>query len=258
MDSFFAQNLKLLRKRRNLTQDDVAQAIGLKRPTYSGYENGIAEPDYSTLMQISRFYNLAIDTILRIDLASLSEYQLSELDRGFDVFVRGSNLRVLASTVNTRNEDNIELVPEKAKAGYATGFADPEYISELPRFQLPFLSAKKKYRTFQLNGDSMLPIPHGAWVTGEFVQDWDNIINGQGYIIFTIDDGIVFKIAEKLPDAPGTLRLHSLNPLYDPFDVHVSAIREIWKFVHFISHELPEPVPPTEELYRTITSLKKI
>lgn len=257
MSHFFSTNLKLLRKRRNLTQDDVAQAISLKRPTYSGYENGVAQPEFSILMQISRFYNIAVDTLLGVDLAALSEYQLSELERGFDIFIRGSNLRVLASTVNNRNEDNIELVPEKAKAGYATGFADPEYISELPRFTLPFLSNKRKYRTFQLNGDSMLPIPHGAWVTGEFVQDWETIINGQGYIVFTIDDGIVFKIAEKLHELPGTLRLHSLNPLYDPFDVHVSAIREIWKFVHFISHELPEPVPPTEELYRTMTALKK-
>src|SRR4030065_178917 len=50
--------------------------------------------------------------------------------------------------------------------GYATGFADPEYISELPVFQLPFLSKQKKYRTFQLTGDSMLPITPKSWVTG--------------------------------------------------------------------------------------------
>ncbi len=90
----------------------------------------------------------------------------------------------------------IELVPEKAKAGYATGYADPEYIGELPVFTLPFLSEKKKYRTFQLKGDSMLPIPDGSWVTGEYLQDWMGIISGKAYVVFTLDDGIVFKVVE--------------------------------------------------------------
>jgi hypothetical protein len=63
----------------------------------------------------------------------------------------------------------------------------------LPGFQLPFLSKQKKYRTFQLSGDSMLPIPDGSWVTGEYLQDWNDIISGNAYIVFTIDDGIVFK-----------------------------------------------------------------
>ncbi|MCK7533612.1 MAG: hypothetical protein MZV63_22565 [Marinilabiliales bacterium] len=29
---------------------------------------------------------------------------------------------------------------EKAKAGYTTGYADPEFIGDLPLFNLPFLS----------------------------------------------------------------------------------------------------------------------
>ncbi len=55
--------------------------------------------------------------------------------------------------------------PEKAKAGYKGGFADPDYIRVLPTFQLPFLSRDKKYRTFQISGDSMLPIPDESFVT---------------------------------------------------------------------------------------------
>src|SRR5690606_30979450 len=126
----------------------------------------------------------------------LSESQLGELERGYDAYVKGSNLRVLATTVNNGNRENIELVAEKAKAGYTTGYADPEYISELPVFSLPFLSDKRKYRTCQLKGDSMLPIPDGSWVTGEFLQYWTGIMSGKAYIVFTLNDGIVFKILE--------------------------------------------------------------
>ncbi len=253
---YLASNIKLLRKRKGRTQDDVATALGMKRPTYSGYENGVAEPDIEALIALSKYFHIAIDTLLKVDLSKLSEYQLSELERGNDVYIRGSNLRVLATSVDQKNDENIELVPEKAKAGYATGFADPEYIKELPMFQLPFLSKQKKYRTFQLSGDSMLPIPHGSWVTGEFIQDWRNIISGHAYIILTLDEGIVFKVVENLLDTENKLTLYSLNPEYAPYDVHVSQIKEVWQFVHYISSELPDPLKPKDETTRLLENIK--
>jgi transcriptional regulator with XRE-family HTH domain len=254
---YFSSNIKLLRKRRGRTQDDVAFALGMKRSTLSGYENEVSQPTVPVLVAFSKYFGVAIDSLVKVDLRALSESQLSQLERGGDVFLRGSNLRVLATTVNSRNEDNIELVHEKAKAGYATGFADPEFIRDLPVFQLPFLSKQKKYRTFQLNGDSMLPIPDGSYVTGEFVHDWNTLVSGHGYIVLTLDEGIVFKIVENLIDTEHKLRLFSLNPIYEPFDVHVNEIREIWKFVNFISSEIPDPMISPDELIRTVAGLKK-
>jgi phage repressor protein C with HTH and peptisase S24 domain len=199
---------------------------------------------------------MSIDTLLKIDMTRLSESQLGELERGYDAFVKGSNLRVLTTTVNHENRENIELVAEKAKAGYTTGYADPEYIGELPVFSLPFLSDKKKYRTFQLKGDSMLPIPDGSWVTGEFLQDWMNIKTGKAYIVFTLNDGIVFKILENNISKDGKLVLFSLNPLYEPYEVHINEVKEIWKFVNYISNELPEPVLPEKQIFQSIAIMK--
>jgi transcriptional regulator with XRE-family HTH domain len=253
---YFASNIKFLRKRRGRTQDDVAAALNLKRSTLSGYENGIAQPGIEILISFSGYFNMSIDTLLKMDIPKLSESQLGELERGYDAYIRGSNLRVLATTVNSENRENIELVNEKAKAGYTTGYADPEFIGELPVFNLPFLSEKKKYRTFQLKGDSMLPIPEGSWVTGEFVQDWMNILTGKAYIVFTMNDGIVFKIVENNLKKEGKLILYSLNPVYEPYEVHVNDIREVWKFVNYISNELPDPVMPEKQLIQTVANIK--
>jgi transcriptional regulator with XRE-family HTH domain len=253
---YFSSNLKLLRKRRGKTQDDLAFALGLKRPTLSGYENGVAEPGLEILLKFSSYFNIALDTLLKVDLSILSENQLYQLEHGQDVYITGKELRVLATTVNQGNEDNIELVSEKARAGYANGFSDPEFISELQVFQLPFLSPNKKYRTFQLNGDSMLPIPDKSWVTGEFVQDWNNILNGEAYIILTREDGIVFKIVENRIKEDGKLGMFSLNPVYEAFDIKISDIMEVWRFVHFISSEIPDPVLPHDELVKTVANLK--
>lgn len=254
---FFSSNIKLLRKRMGRTQDDVAYSLSMKRSTLSGYENGIAQPGLEALIEFSRFFNVSIDTLVKEDLSKLPESQIRQVERGYDVFINGSELRVLATTVDGDNNENIELVNEKARAGYRSGYADPEFIRVLPAFQLPFLSRDRKYRAFQISGDSMEPIPDKSWVVGEFVQNWNSVRTDYPYIILTLDDGIVFKIVENKIPAENILTLHSLNPLYEPYDVHIKEIREVWKFVHFISSEVPEPNLPKDELLRTVVSLQK-
>lgn len=252
---YFASNIKFLRKRRRRTQDEVATALQIKRSTLNNYENGISGPSMQALIALSDYFQVAVDTLLRVDLLKLRESQLYELEHGQDVFLRGSNIRVLATTVDKKNRENIELVSEKAKAGYLNGFADPEYISELPVFQLPFLSREKKYRTFQINGDSMLPIPDGAWVTGEFVQDWTTIKDGERYIVLTLNEGVVFKQVKNRLTDEACLEMISTNTTYAPYLLAVSEIREVWKFVHYISNEIPQQ-SDSDQLNRQIEMIK--
>ena len=255
MNNHFPSNIKILRKRRGRTQDDVAFALGMKRSTLSGYENNVAQPGMEALIEFSKYYKVSIDTLIKVNLSQMLESELSQLERGYDVFVTGSKLRVLATTLDKDNEENIELVDEKAKAGYRTGFADPEFIKVLPTFQMPFLSKQKKYRTFQISGDSMHPIPDGSWVTGEFVQNWNLIRDRHAYIIHTLDDGVVFKVVENLLKTEGKIKLYSLNPIYEPYDVHVKDIREVWKFVNYISNEVPDVDDQNERLKSTVKAL---
>jgi transcriptional regulator with XRE-family HTH domain len=255
--NIFASNIKLLRKRRGRTQDDVAFALGMKRPTLSGYENEVAQPGIESLLAFSKYFGVSVDTMLKVDLSKLSLSELSQLERGYDVFITGSKIRVLTTTVDSDNNENIEVVNQKASAGYRVGFADPEYIKVLPTFHMPFLSKEKKYRTFQISGDSMLPIPDGSWVTGEFVQNWNLIRDGQPYIILTLDDGIMFKVVTNRIKPDAKLTLQSLNPLYEPYDIGVKDVREVWKFVHYISSAMPEPNLPREDLASSVAALKK-
>ena len=253
----FASNIKLLRKRHKSTQDEVAIALNMKRSTISGYENEVAQPGIDILIAFSKYYNIAIDTLVKEDLSLLSESQLTQVELGYDTFINGGELRIHATSVDADNNENIELVNQKASAGYRAGYADPEYIRVLPTFQMPFLSREKKYRTFQIVGDSMLPIPTGSWVTGEFIQNWNLLRDGQAYIILTIEDGIVFKVVENHIKDEGKLKLYSLNSLYKPYDVDIKEIREIWKFVHFISSEMPETNQPRQNLEKAVADIKR-
>lgn len=253
----FPSNIKLLRKRRGRTQDDVSFILGMKRSTLSGYENEVAQPGIEALLAFSKYFGISVDTLLKEDLSKLSQSELSQLEKGYDVFITGSKIRILATTVDNENNENIEVVNQKASAGYRAGFADPEYIKILPTFHMPFLSKEKKYRTFQIVGDSMLPIPDGSWVTGEFIQNWNLIRDGHPYIILTLDDGILFKVVTNRVKQFGRLTMNSLNPLYDSYDIDIKEVREVWKFVHYISSALPEPNLPREDLTATVAALKK-
>jgi hypothetical protein len=103
----------------------------------------------------------------------------------------------------------------------------------------------------------MLPIPDGSYVTGEFVQDWNNIRNHHAYIILTKDDGMVFKVIENIISDSGKIKLHSLNPLFLPYEIKISEVTEVWKFVNYISSEVPEPNKEKDELTREVKELKK-
>lgn len=254
---FFGPNLKLLRARRGRSQEEVAIGLDVKRSSWSGYENGSAEPPLDLLVRISNYFRVSVDRLLKDDLNGLSESQLGILERGGDVDLSGRRLRVLATTVNSEDRENIEMVNVKAKAGYALGYADPEYISVLPTFQMPFLSRDRKYRTFQISGDSMPPVGEGSWVTGEYVQNWQTIRDGQPYIIVTKEDGIVFKVVYNQIKNSGNLLLCSTNPAYPPYEVPITEVLEVWKFVHFISHELPEPNLTRDELSKSVMDLRK-
>ena len=255
---FLGSNIKHLRNRKGLTQGEAAAKFGITRSTLNNYENAVVlNPTADILIVISKFFNVSVDVILKTDLTKFSDRQLEDLQKGYDVYTTGSKLRVLATTVDSNNNENVELVSVKAKAGYATGYGDVEFLKKLPVFQLPFLSKERKYRTFQISGDSMLPVPDKSYVIGEFVQNLHDVKDGQAYIIITLDDGIVFKIAHNQIKKNKSLLLSSLNPLYEPYEVPVNKVKEVWRFTHYISSELPEPVMTNENLVSTVLKLQK-
>ncbi len=253
----FSNNIKTLRNRRKRTQDVVANELGMSRSTLNSYENGsIKNPTLEALIVFSKYFRLSIDTLVKIDLSKLSDFQLSELERGNDVYVTGSRLRVIATTVDSQNRENIEVVPLKAKAGYKNGFADPEFIKKLSTFQLPLLLSDRKYRMFQISGDSMLPIPDKSWVIGEYLENWYDIKDGEAYILLTQEEGLVFKVAVNQLRKKKNLLLKSLNTTYQPYELHIGDIREVWKFCNYLSNELPENTFMKDELLSKLQKLE--
>jgi transcriptional regulator with XRE-family HTH domain len=255
---YFNTNIRLLRQRKKRTQEIVAGEMGLTRSTLNSYESGIiVNPTLEALIGFSDYFKMSIDTLIKVDLTRLSEGKLRDLELGHDDFIRGTRLRVLATTVNSENKENIEVVPLRAKAGYKSGYADPDFIKKLPTFQLPILFKERKYRMFQISGDSMLPVPDKSWVIGEFVENWHDIKDGEAFIFLTQDDGIVFKIAFNQIKKKKNLLLKSLNTEYEPYEININEVREAWKFCNYISSEMPEPQLAQDDLFSKVMKLEK-
>lgn len=103
----------------------------------------------------------------------------------------------------------------------------------------------------------MPPVVEGSFVVAEFIQNWMSIRNGTPCIVVTKDEGIVFKVLNNMLDSNQSFQLCSTNTFYQPYLVHVNEIIEIWKFVNYISPELPEVKMDNEGLSRSIMGLQK-
>ena len=59
-------NLRLARDEdpRNLTQQDMADFLGIQRSTYGKYETGDSEPNFDTLCRLSDFFNLSVEYLM--------------------------------------------------------------------------------------------------------------------------------------------------------------------------------------------------
>lgn len=58
------KKLKELREEKKLYQIDLATMLGVSRTTYTQYETGKSEPDFSTIYKLAEFFNVTIDYLL--------------------------------------------------------------------------------------------------------------------------------------------------------------------------------------------------
>lgn len=227
---FFGENIGFLRKTRQLSQQELADRLGLKKSTLAGYETNRAEPRYEDLIRLAQFFSITLDELLR---KKLSDGPALGRDRETD-------LRVLVTTVGPTAADNIEHVPVRALGGYAEGFGDVDYVRQLPAFRLPFLDGTKKYRSFPYEGDSMPPLREGCVVFGEYIENWHALRHGTTCIVVTREQGVVVKQLFNYLKEKQLVVLKSLNECYAPYPVECHEIREIWRFAGYFDNVFPQ------------------
>lgn len=216
--SRIAQNIKHLRLLKNWSQGQLADEIELSRARIGSYEEGRAEPSIEVMVRLSKIFHVSIDALVKSNLSGVKDTQLMKV---------AENRLLFPIMVDANNNDLVEVVTARASAGYLNGYADPEYIEQLPNMNLPF-KITGKHRAFPIKGDSMPPLKDGSFVVGKFVESLKDIVDGSTYVLITKDEGIVYK---RIYAKGNILELHSDNKTYSPYNVHAKDVLEIWQFV---------------------------
>ena len=59
-----AANIRTLRKERNLTQEQLAEALGVTTGAVHKWETGLSLPELEMIIQIADFYDSSVDALL--------------------------------------------------------------------------------------------------------------------------------------------------------------------------------------------------
>lgn len=232
--SIIAENIKYLRKQEGYTQEQFAQEVGIKRSVVGAYEEARAEPRLQTLMSIASVLGVSADDLIETDLTTGKQP------------LKKDRIKILSITVDKEDNENVELVPQKAAAGYLNGYSDPEYLAELPRFNLPMLPKNATYRAFEILGDSMLPIQSGSIVIGKYLESMQDIKNGKTYVLLTEREGVVYKRVFNYLADRGKLYLVSDNKTYSAYEVDAGDVIEVWEAKAYISIQFPDSESASE------------
>ncbi len=63
----FGKNFKKLRREARLSQNEVAEKLGIYQSNVSDWENDVSRPEYEKLIQLARLYDCSIAELLGVE-----------------------------------------------------------------------------------------------------------------------------------------------------------------------------------------------
>lgn len=68
MTNKLQSNIRILRDRMGISQEKMAEKLGINRPRYSSYEEYRCEPNISIIIKLSEVFQISIDDLIKKDL----------------------------------------------------------------------------------------------------------------------------------------------------------------------------------------------
>ena len=222
-------NLKILRKRKGVSQQDIADYLGIVRSAYGFYETGKRDPSTDILQKLSDYFEVSIDTILGRE----------ELTEPFG--------RQIVEKPELVFEDEVMLpIVGSLRCGYGHS-GEPYYI--IGHKGVPVSYVKKWGKDLVLCeaiGDSMSPTIRPRDLMVCCPGDWwdDGLI-----VVITVNDSDTVKRIYHAPD--GGIDLVPDNPSYktmhySPQDIQEQHIAVLGHVLTFIPPDI-QPIPRREQ-----------
>ncbi|RYZ23016.1 MAG: helix-turn-helix domain-containing protein [Chitinophagaceae bacterium] len=276
--SYFAQNLKHLRKRSARTQEQLGQVIQLGRTTIANYEAGFSSPtDPEVLIRLSHVFGVSIDELLTRDLSQAfsnttpaQDTQAASAGSPLTDFIR--HRQVLYETtlklhhsmgtpnvivVDSQGEEKIVFVPKEEAVFYSERRKESSWLGSLPLYALPGLQPDT-HRMFEVADGAMCPrFTPGDRIVCRWVGALDDLRDGHVYLVVTQGGLWLRRVLNRLSEQ-GCLQLVADEPTAvppsAPTNVRRDDLLELWSVEWVISANL---APPMGQVYGRIADLEQ-
>jgi len=237
-------NLRVLRKLKDMTQDNMAKLFNINRTTYGKWEQGLHTPDTEMLVELANYFNVTIDYLLGVSNNTQTNVQVKhdylELIKKYDALdPHGKELvNLIIDKETERVKEAEKIIPIQKKSnmysipyyGKAVSAGTGEYLfDDMIKSNIPVLDTelvRKADLAIGVNGDSMSPLYDDGDIVLVKKQESVNlgemgvfIINNESYIKILGKDGLI-----------------SFNPAYDDIIAKESDISCIGKVIGSVTN----------------------
>lgn len=137
----FHENLKVLRKKKGLTQKEIADLVHVNRVRYTNWERGNREPDFENLSMLACIFDVSIDYLLSDYLEISKERYLKLQGEKKKMLEEDKLLEFCKKLPRAEFEDNERSKTVAIKAmrvvllalGYDTDFVENEFRKEVEK-----------------------------------------------------------------------------------------------------------------------------
>lgn len=172
------EKLKILRKAKDLTQEQISAALDIKRGAYAAYESGRVNMDSDLLQKVAKEYSVTLEALINPKDRSIQSY-LKEHPKPYheqrrDNKINGSSEPIFPAYVGSTKMGKLEVYSytDDPEMQEPVGFFDGKLFPGCDHAE-------------KVSGSSMYPlIVSQGWVIGKII-DKRGIISGEKYVLHT-------------------------------------------------------------------------
>lgn len=173
----YGEKIKKYRENKNMTQEEIANILGVRAATISKYEKGVLEPNIESLKKLSEIFEVSVDELLKDEDFDISKINILEILRQQkDMKLKGSlyhNTQIIFA-YNTNHIEGSMLSEEQTRFIYETNslFFQKDSITKID-------DILEMINHFQLV-DYMLDIANEE-LTQEMIKEFHRILKWQTF-----------------------------------------------------------------------------
>lgn len=233
--SYLSLNIRHLRRLRKLTQEQLAQILGIGRTNISNWEKQVSSPDVEQVKIIANYFGISVDDMVSKNLENANQIGKENL----------------AGNVTFSTPDSVHLMADKRRFG-TPNKVDTHQLSIAEEQPAPLYQAEKRegekdwklllpgmpgrVRTFSVFGTSMQPALRDGDVIICTKCELSDVEDGRVYAI--VDTSLVINVKYAYPYPDGVLLVPANRAEYNPIVIEKKNILEVWKALLLLTSDI--------------------